>query len=265
MLKIKGMARSTYYYSIKHQKDKYEAIRLLIKEIYETNERRYGSRRVCLQMRQKGIVVNHKVVARLMHDMGLFACKTKRNYHSYKGEIGKVAPNILQRNFAANGPNQKWATDVTQMNVNGHKCFLSPLLDMWNGEIISYAISDSPNLDMVLQMLRSAFKQHPDVPGLLIHSDQGWHYQHTAYQYLLKKYGVMQSMSRKGNCLDNAMMENFFGLMKKELLYTHTFNNLIEFKQALVEYIQYYNNYRIKLRLKMSPVDYRKSSKYLIN
>ena len=183
----------------------------------------------------------------------------KRNkYRSYKGEVGKTAPNIVNRDFSTTGPNQKWTTDVTQINIGMDKCYLSPILDMYNGEIVSYTISDHPDLRMVMEMLDRAYAAREVQAGLMLHSDQGWHYQHYGYQKSLKDHNIVQSMSRKGNCLDNAMMENFFGIMKSELLYPNTFRNMDHFKQELKKYIEYYNNDRIKLRLNgMSPVQYR--------
>ena len=238
--------------------DGYDGIRERIKQIYDKNLGRYGYRRICIELRNEGIVINHKTVQKLMKQMGLKAKVKKRHYHSYKGEIGKVAPNVLERDFSADRPNQKWTTDVTQVCINDRKLYLSPILDMFDGGIISYTISTSPNLQMVISMLKKAFKKYPQLYGLTLHSDQGWHYQHAAYQNSLKKHGIIQSMSRKGNCLDNAMMENFFGLMKSELLYPGKYTSAEVFKKDLVEYIEYYNNERIKLRLNgMSPVQYR--------
>jgi putative transposase len=190
--------------------------------------------------------------------MGLQPKHRKRHYNSYKGEVGKVAPNILERDFKANKPDQKWTTDVTQINIKEHKIYLSPILDMFNGEIISYTISHSPNLKMVVTMLNKAFSKHKNLTGLLMHSDQGWHYQHARYQKMLLDHNIKQNMSRKGNCLDNAMMENFFGLMKNELLYVNDYESIEDFEKDLRKYILWYNNKRIKLRLKgMSPVQYR--------
>lgn len=189
----------------------------------------------------------------------------KRNkYRSYKGEVGKTAPNIVNRDFSTTGPNQKWATDVTQISIGMDKCYLSPILDMYNGEIVSYTISDPPDLRMVMEMLDRAYAAREVKAGLMLHSDQGWHYQHYGYLKSLKDHNIVQSMSRKGNCLDNAMMENFFGIMKSEVLYPNTFRNMDHFKQELRKYIEYYNNDRIKLRLKgMSPVQYRTHSSIL--
>lgn len=251
------MARSTFFYHIRKKIDKYEHIREVIVNIFHAHNMLYGSRRICIELHKHGLIVNHKVVARLMHEMGLSAKRPKRKYNSYRGVVGKVVPNILQRDFAADGPNQKWTTDVTQMVIKGHRCYLSSVLDMWNGEVISYTISNSPNLQQVMSMMRKAFKQRTSLRGLIMHSDQGWQYQHEQYQHLLQENGIVQSMSRKANCLDNAMMENFFGLMKNELLYAQDFEDMPSFIVALKKYITYYNNDRIKLRLKMSPIQYR--------
>ena len=184
-----------------------------------------------------------------------------KKYRSYKGETGKVAPNLIQRDFTATAPNQKWTTDITEFSLFGTKLYLSPILDMYNSEIISYSISEHPVLGQVMDMLDKAFEKIPDNTNLIFHSDQGWQYQHKTYQYRLRKKGIRQSMSRKGNCLDNSIMENFFGLLKSELLYLRKFESIEEFKKELENYIDYYNNKRIKEKLKgMSPVQYRTHS-----
>jgi putative transposase len=260
MLDWVKMARSTFYYHIAHAEDNdgYDELRRKIKTKFEVSKRRYGYRRICLQLRGDGYIVNHKTVLKLIKQMGLHPNRKKRHYHSYKGDVGKVAPNILQRDFKAEKPNLKWTTDVTQVNIKDYKVYLSPILDMFNGEIISYTISRSPNLSMVIKMLNKAFSKHKDLDGLIMHSDQGWHYQHARYQKMLLDHNIKQSMSRKGNCLDNAMMENFFGLMKNELLYVNDYESIEDFEKDLRKYIVWYNNKRIKLRLKgMSPVQYR--------
>ena len=190
--------------------------------------------------------------------MELKAKRKKQQYRSYRGELGKVAPNVINRDFNSDAPNRKWTTDVTQVRIKDKKTYLSPILDMFNGEVISYVISDSPDLKMVMTMLSKAFNKRDIRGNLIFHSDQGWQYQHTRYQKALEERHITQSMSRKGNCLDNAMMENFFGLMKNELLYLQEWDSIDQFKKALREYIRYYNNDRIKLRLKgKSPVQYR--------
>lgn len=238
--------------------DKYRIEKEEITAIYHENQGRYGYRRITLEMRNRGYVINHKTVSRLMRELGLKCQVRIKRYRSYKGEIGKVAPNLIDRNFHADAPNQKWTTDITEFSLFGKKLYLSPILDMYNGEIISYNISEHPHLGQVMDMLDKAFEKIPDNTGLVFHSDQGWQYQHKMYQYRLKEKGIRQSMSRKGNCLDNAVMENFFGLLKSELLYLREFESFEEFKEELEKYIYYYNHQRIKGKLKgLSPVQYR--------
>ena len=238
--------------------DKYRVEKEEITAIYHENQGRYGYRRITLEMRNRGYVINHKTVSRLMKDLGLKCQVRIKRYRSYKGEIGKVAPNLIDRNFHADAPNQKWTTDITEFSLFGKKLYLSPILDMYNGEIISYNISERPHLGQVMDMLDKAFEKIPNNTDLIFHSDQGWQYQHKMYQYRLKEKGIRQSMSRKGNCLDNAVMENFFGLLKSELLYLREFESFEEFKEELEKYIYYYNHQRIKGKLKgLSPVQYR--------
>ena len=254
------MARSVFYYHIKRLKagDRYTDEKENIKSIFHEHKGRYGYRRITSEMRNRGFVINHKTVQRLMLSLGLKSKIRKVRYRSYKGEVGKIAPNLINRNFTANAPNQKWATDVTQINIGSTKLYLSPILDMFNGKIVSYNISRSPNLEQIYDMLDKAFEKYNKLDGLIIHSDQGWQYQHLAYRQRLKERNIVQSMSRKGNCLDNAMAENFFGIMKSELLYAEKFESPEAFIKALHEYIDYYNNKRIKSRLKgKSPVQYR--------
>ena len=254
------MARATYYYHTKRlrEPDKNEDIKQSISRIYDTHKGRYGYIRVTAQLRSDGIIINHKKVQKLMVELGLRGKRKKVKYKSYKGEIGKIAPNIIDRDFVATAPNQKWTTDVTEVKIKDRKIYLSPILDMFNGEIISYSISYSPNQHMVMTMLNKAFKKISIPAGLILHSDQGVHYQHQRYQKTLIDKNIVQSMSRKGNCLDNAMMENFFGLMKSELLYLQKWDSVEQFKKELIRYIHYYNNDRIKLRLNgKSPVQYR--------
>lgn len=192
-----------------------------------------------------------------MHIVNVLCLVRIKKYKSYKGTIGKIAPNIINRDFHADAPNQKWTTDVTEFKLFNKKLYLSPILDMYNSEIISYNISTRPNLSMVMDMLDKAFIKIPDNTNIIMHSDQGWHYQHNLYQRRLKEKGIIQSMSRKSTCLDNSIMENFFGLLKSELLYLKKFESIDEFKIELEKYIYWYNNNRIKLKLKMSPVEYK--------
>lgn len=260
LLKLAKMARSTYYYYLKvlSKENKYREIEIEIEKIYHENKGRYGYRRIKLELKNRGYIINHKTVLKLMKKLSLQCFVRVKKYRSYKGEIGKIASNLLNRNFKANKPNQKWVTDVTEFSLFSTKIYLSPIIDLFNGEIISYNISDRPVLGQVTDMLDKAFERLDHDSGLILHSDQGWQYQHKTYQYMLEKKGIQQSMSRKGNCLDNSLAENFFGLLKSELLYLQEFDSIEHFKKELIEYIDYYNNKRIKGKLKgMSPVNYR--------
>ena len=188
-----------------------------------------------------------------MKQLGLVCCVRIKKYHSYKGEVGKIAPNLLNRDFYAQKPNEKWVTDVTEFSLFGKKLYLSPILDLHSGYLVSYTISERPVLSMVTDMLNKAFINIPDNTNLILHSDQGWQYQHKQYQRMLRNKGIRQSMSRKGNCLDNAVMENFFGILKSELLYLQKFESMEQFKHELEDYLDYYNNRRIKTKLKGLP------------
>lgn len=238
--------------------DKYKSAKAEITAIYHENKGRYGYRRITSELHNRNIPLNHKTVQKLMKELGLVCRVRMKKYRSYKGEIGRIAPNLLKRDFKAAEPNQKWVTDVTEFNVFGEKLYLSPILDLHGSYLVSYTISDRPVLSMVTSMLNKAFTRIPDGTGLILHSDQGWQYQHNQYRQLLQKKGIRQSMSRKGNCLDNAVMENFFGLLKSELLYLQEFESLEHFKHELIDYLDYYNNRRIKAKLKgLPPAVYR--------
>ncbi len=257
------MPKSTYYAVMKsiNKEDKYSKLKDAIKRICTDNKGRYGYRRVTLTLKRGDFKVNHKVVMKLMKQAGL-TCKVRlKKYKSYKGVQGKTAPNILQRDFKADGPNKKWSTDITEFSLFGRKLYLSPIIDMYNWEIISYKVSEHPVLKQVIDMVKQAVIQIEKTDGIILHSDQGWQYQHKAYRKLLEENGIIQSMSRKGNCLNNAVIENFFGLLKSELFYFEKFKSIEDFREKLDEYIDYYNNRRIKAKLKgLSPVEYRTKS-----
>lgn len=241
-----------------NQPDKYFELKEVIKQIFHENKGRYGYRRITLELHNRGYSVNHKTVQKLMRICNLKCELRKRKYRSYKGEVGKIAPNELKRDFKADKPNQKWVTDVTEFAISDQKVYLSPILDLFNGEIISYNLSLHPNFQQTMDMLDKAFNKIPDGTKLILHSDQGWQYQMKSYQKRLRDKGIIQSMSRKGNCLDNAVMENFFGLLKTEMFYKHEFRSVKHLMAEIESYIDYYNNKRIKGKLKgLSPVQYR--------
>ena len=266
LLQTIGMAKSTYYYLLNKVDTiaiRNEAVLKEIKIIFTENKGLYGVRRVHNELINRGFKVNHKRVQNLMNKEGLKGKSPKERYRSYKGTIGKIADNIINRDFSTTAPLQKWTTDISQFNFSWGKCYFSPILDMNTNEIISYDLSLHPNLGQIERMLERAFSKFPRTEGLIMHSDQGWQYQHFYYRNELKKHGIIQSMSRKGNCYDNSIMETFFGRMKTEMYYGSEKNYLSfeMFSKAVDEYIYYYNNKRIQSKTKwMLPVQYRITS-----
>ena len=260
-----SLPRATYYFELnKPDKDiKNKEIMELIQDIFYENKQRYGFKRITEELHNRGYNINHKKVLRLMTKMSLRAVHRKQQYHSYLGEIGFVAYNIIDRNFKANKPNEKWTTDVSQFNCPFGKAYLSPILDMCSGDIVSWDLSLSPNLEQIKRMLDEAFDKYPNLQGLIFHSDQGWQYQHSYFRNRLLDKGIIQSMSRKGNCIDNCIMESFFGTLKNEMFYGHEteFRTFEQLRLAIAEYIDYYNNVRLKSKTKwMPPSKYREAS-----
>ncbi|WP_348981548.1 IS3 family transposase [Marinomonas sp. UCMA 3892] len=260
LLKATGLARSVYYY---HRAsvtllDPDQDLKQKIYDIFHAHKGRYGYRRITYALRNDGIQVNHKRVQRLMIEQGLKSKVRPKRYKSYRGLVGKVAPDLLERKFHAEKPNQKWVTDVTEFKVDNQKVYLSPVIDLFNQEVVSYEVRKSVALPLVTDMLKSAISKLSKNERPIIHSDQGWQYQNQAYQAQIRAQGLSQSMSRKGNCLDNAVAENFFGILKTEMYHNEKFRNADELIEAIREYIEYYNNDRIKQKLKgLSPIAYR--------
>lgn len=210
-----------------------------------------------MAIRQLGQNVNHKTVQRLMVEIGLKSLVRPKKYRSYKGDAGRAAPDLLRRQFAADAANQKWVTDVTEFNVAGEKLYLSPVMDLFNGEIIAFETARRPAFKLVEGMLNKALERLKSKDRPILHSDQGWHYQMPAYQRRLQARNIAESMSRKGNCLDNAAMESFFAVLKSEFFHPNRFDSI----QSLKDGISDYNHQRIKLKLKgLSPVQYRTQS-----
>lgn len=253
LLKIAGLARSTFYYQVAASKaeDRHGELKARIAHIYAQHKGRYGYRRITAALRQSGIWVNHKTVQRLMAVLRLKSLVRPKRYRSYRGEVGRVAPNLLRRQFEATKPNEKWVTDVTEFNVGGKKLYLSPVLDLYNGEIIAWQTSERPDFALVRGMLDKALRRLRPDEAPMLHSDQGWAYQMTAYREKLASRGLRQSMSRKGNCLDNAAMESFFGTLKSEYFRLGRFSDVDQLRRGIAEYIRYYNHDRIKLKLNL--------------
>lgn len=260
LLKVSGLSRSTFYYQAKAQRagDKCASLKASIRAVYERHQGRYGYRRITAELRNEGSAVNHKAVQRLMQVLGIKSLVRPKKYRSYRGGSNANVINVLQRQFQAAKPNQKWVTDVTEFNIRGDKLYLSPVMDLYNGEIVAYEMQRRPHFPLVSHMLKKALSKLSAEDAPLLHSDQGWQYQLPAYRRQLTLRGLTQSMSRKGNCLDNAAMESFFGTLKSEFFYMNRFDSVEQLQAGIRHYIHYYNHQRIKLKLKgLSPVQYR--------
>lgn len=279
MLTFFSVSKSTYYYTINNynKPEKDHDLKIEIENIFMKHKGRYGYRRITLELKNNGLIINHKKVKRIMKALGLFGKTPKAKYKSYKGTIGKTAPNLLLvkevdevkhtttyvRNFKTNGLNEVWGTDVTEFHIKHGKLYLSPIIDFNNREVIAFNISDTPNYLQTKLMLEDAFSKHNNLEGLIMHTDQGWQYQMEHFRKALNDKGIRQSMSRKGNCLDNSIVENFFGILKNEMFYGNEYNftSLEHLANEIEKYIHYYNNERITVKLKgLTPVQYRNQS-----
>ncbi len=272
ILAVVGFPKATYMYWQKRF-DRENPDKQLEDEITKIHieNKDYGYRRVYRELRNRKIFVNKKKVQRIMQKLCFqvtsFTRKSRR-YNSYKGNVGKIAPNRINRRFNTSVPHQKITTDTTEFKYyeidnKGRmvikKLYLDPFLDMFNGEVLSYGISKTPSAASVLSAQKQAIEITSDCPyRRTFHSDRGWAYQMGAYSSVLKENKIFQSMSRKGNCYDNSVMENFFGILKQEMYYGTTYYSFEELKDAIERYIKYYNEKRIKEKLGwMSPVEYR--------
>ncbi|MFM1727153.1 IS3 family transposase [Prescottella soli] len=261
LLEAAGLARSTFFY---HQArlqdpDPQAELKSAIVEAFERSNGRYGHRRIHCEVVKAGRQVAKKTVLTLMRTLG-FVCRVRRRkrFTSYRGEAGAVAANLLDRDFDASAPNQKWVTDVTEFRVGDRKLYLSPVMDLFDRQIIAYSIGLAPTLELTNSSLRAALATLDDGQAPLVHSDQGFHYQHSSWRRLLANAGATQSMSRKANCYDNAVIENFFGHLKAELFHHTRYLETGALTTALHEYIRWYNTERISTKLEgLSPAQYR--------
>lgn len=263
LLSVAGLSKSTYFYEARRRDFDAKNSGLIgeIKEVFDSSKGRYGVRRVTAELRSLGFAVNHKKVQRLMRKAGLSAKRKTVHYNSYRGSVGKVADDLIiveyvrkdgqvhhKSDFSCSGPNEKWTTDVSQFSFPWGKCYLSPIKDMYDGRIVAYDLSLRADMSQAKRMLEKAFSLGYDLNGLIFHSDQGWQYQQSWYVEQLKGRGILQSMSRKGNCLDNCIMESFFATMKNEMFYGHEseYGDFESFSKAVDEYIVWYNGTRIR-------------------
>jgi transposase InsO family protein len=260
-----GISRSGYYAYLKRCiEDADKDLKVKILAIYEQRNKTVGYRRIQDELyRQYNLIVNHKKVLRLMQELGIKAIIRRKYVHrtSYEAAVsdGRIAENLLERNFTADAPNKKWVTDVTQFRVGEDRIYLSAVKDLWNGEIVAYHISRCNDNPLVLETFRKAFEKQKDVTGLIVHSDQGSQYTSHAYHDMLPKVGAQISMSRRGNCYDNASMESFFSHLKVEALYPYDIRSIEEAQRRIEEFIHFYNEGRAQRKLnKLTPVEYRR-------
>ena len=260
LLKISELNKQTYFNNVKKEDFDYKNLEVInqIEKIFYENKGNYGYRRITDELKYQGYRVNHKKVQRIMNKLKLVPYA----YSSYQGSSDSVIENLIERHFQASMPNEKWSTDVTEFRCFWGKLYLSVILDIYSRDIVSYSVAKHPDYDQIEVMLSIAFSKYSNLEGLIIHSDMGWQYTYYKYINSLKEKGIIQSMSRKGNCLDNAIVESFFGILKKEMFYGKEFHykSYGELKSAIDEYIDYYNNKRRKHNLNgLTPSEYRQN------
>lgn len=262
LCKLFGVSRSGYYAYVKRKAtDRDKPVKDLINAVYTKYDSKYGYRQIQLFLLQDyGVWINHKKVLRLMQDMKLRSRIRRRYRGHYASSIGgRIVENVLQRNFHADAPNQKWVTDVTQYRVADSWLYLSAIKDLFNNEIVAYHLGTRNDNQLVLRTFEKAFEKTKDVTGLIVHSDQGFQYTSHAYHDMLPKVGAQISMSRRGNCYDNASIESFFSHLKTEGLYPYDIRSLDEAQSRIEEYIQFYNHNRPQRKLKkLTPVEFRR-------
>lgn len=262
LLEVAAMARSTYYYNkaLLDKPDKHEAVVSRLRELHAFHKGRYGYRRLTAALRAEGYVINHKTVLRLMRRSGI-ECRIRRRKKRTRASAELAArPNILARQFHADAPFEKAVTDVTEFTIGGHRVYVSALLDLYDGAVISIAMSRNNNTNLIMSMFDSMSQAQLDrLENILIHSDQGVLYRTVRYHEFLQAKHIVQSMSRRGNCYDNAVVESFFGTFKSETIRIMPIRDLEQLAKELADYTKYYNEVRIKSTLGYkSPLEYRK-------
>lgn len=265
LLSLFEISKSSYFYqrNAMNNPDKYKELRREISTIFTESGDTYGYRRVHAMLKRKSITLSEKVIRRIMKEEKLVIKKVRiRKYCSYMGEISDPVPNVIRRNFKAAEPNQKWLTDITEFHIPAGKVYLSPIIDCFDGLPVAWTIGTSPNAELVNTMLDIAIKTLPDGAHPIIHSDRGAHYRWPSWIERMDKAGLKRSMSKKGCSPDNAACEEFFGRLKNEMFYNHSWANVSidDFIDILDTYIRWYSTSRIKMSLgAMSPIEYRRS------
>lgn len=263
MCSLLGVSYSGYYKWRKRQQRPDRDCRLeeLIRERYRASKNSAGYRQITVQLKNHyGLVVNHKAVYRIMRKLGIQSvARRRRSYTHYSDAIHRYE-NVLNRDFKAQRPNQKWVTDITYIHTDQGVLYLSAVKDLFDGFIVGFGMSAEQNINLVTTTIRDALKKERVADGLALHSDQGFQYTSHAYFRLTQDYDITPSMSRRGNCLDNACIENFFGMLKTEWIQRRRFASLQEAREAVEQYIHYYNYERCHLKTKLTPYQRRRQS-----
>lgn len=263
LLEAAGLARSTFFY---HQArlaspDPLADLKTAITEVFEASRHRFGHRRVWAQLRSQGWIVAKKTVLKLMRELGLRCQIRRKRFRSFTGEVGKTFPNLLRREFTTSAPNQKWVTDVTEFHLGEDKIYLSAVMDLFDRQIIGASIGRSPNLELTNTSLQQALARLGPGEHPIVHSDQGFQYQHRSWSQILHHAAAARSMSRRGNCLDNAVIESFFGHLKDELFCTDKIETVDQLIEELTDYLRWFNHYRPHDSNKgLPPVRYREQA-----
>lgn len=259
-----GVSRSAYYAWMKRmdRPDPDQNRMQLILEAYEKSRKTYGYRRIQIWIeREYGIKINHKAVLRLMRKLNICSIARKKNPNRQfqnRYRAIQTCPNLMSQNFKTKGPNEKWGTDITYINTQQGFVYLAVIKDFFDGTILGHALSRNNSTSMVLQAVRSATSSFQPIHGVILQSDRGLQFQSPAYHSLTSHYGIVLSMSRKGNCLDNAPTESFFSHLKEELLRHIKIKDFHEAASVVEDYIHFYNHDRIQLKTKLTPLEFRR-------
>ena len=255
------VSRSGYYAYLRRKENTADASLVqLIRQCHEGTDHTYGYRRIGLWLDRRGYHVNHKKIYRIMQKCGLFSeVRRKRKYQQMSDQLHRY-PNLLNREFTANRPNEKWVTDISYISTKQGTLYLSVIRDLFDNSIVAYKTGTEQTINLVLQTVHSAQVKEAVAAELQLHSDQGFQYTSHAYFALTRDYGITPSMSRRGNCYDNAMAENFFGILKAECLRRHKPQSIAHAKQLIDNFILFYNHERIQLKTKLTPLEKRRQS-----
>ena len=253
------VSRSGYYvYRSRKPNLKNEALVQMIRKCHEETDKTYGYRRVGLWLDRQGCHVNHKKVYRLMEKYGLLSeVRRRRKYQQMQNQLHRY-PNLLNRDFTASRPNEKWVTDISYVITPQGTLYLSMIRDLFDNSIVAYKTGTEQSINLVMKTIHAARKKEAAAAELQLHSDQGFQYTSQAYFALTREYGITPSMSRRGNCYDNAMAENFFGILKAECLRRHKPQSIAQAKQLIDNFIYFYNHERIQLKTKLTPLEKRR-------